>query len=99
MVTEQAFNGVLVREENNLQSHVYYFSKSIVDVKTRYLSLEKLVLALAITSVKLRHYFEAHKIYVKTNYPLKMVLRNPKLTGRLAKWSVRLSLYDIVYEQ
>ena len=27
-----------------------------------------------------------------------MVLRKPELTGRLAKWSVRLSLYDIVYE-
>ena len=69
-----------------------------MDAETRYSSLEKLVLALAVTSVKLRHYFEAHKICIKTNYPLKMVLRKPELTGRLPKWSVRLSLYDIIYE-
>ena len=97
-VTEQAVSGVLVREDNNLQSPIYYVSKSLVDAEIRYSSLEKLVLALAVTSVKLRHYFEAHKICVKMNYPLKMVLRKPELTGRLAKWSVRLSLYDIVYE-
>ena len=97
-VTEQAVSGILVREDNNLQSPIYYVNKSLVDAEIRYSSLEKLVLALAITSVKLRHYFEAHMICVKMNYPLKMVLRKPELMGCLAKWSVRLSLYDIVYE-
>ena len=84
-VTEKAVSGVLVREDNNLQSHVYYVSKSLVDAKTKYSSLEKLVLALAVMSVKLRHYFEAHKIRVKMNYPLKMVLRKPELMGCLEK--------------
>ena len=81
-VTEQAISGVLVREDNNLQSPIYYVSKSLVDAETRYSSLEKLVLALVVTSVKLRHYFEAHKICVKMNYSLKMVLRKPELMGR-----------------
>ena len=27
-----------------------------------------------------------------------MILRKPELTGRLAKWFVRLNLYDIIYE-
>ena len=69
-----------------------------MDTEARYSFLEKLVLALAVTSVKLRHYFETHKICVKMNYPLKMVLRKPDLTGCLAKWSARISLYDIIYE-
>ncbi|XP_074342924.1 uncharacterized protein LOC141680653 [Apium graveolens] len=49
------------------------------------------------TSTKLRHYFESHRIHVMTNFPLRMVLSKPELTGRLAKWSIRLSTYDIVY--
>ena len=52
-VKEQAVSGVLVREYNNLQSLIYYISKSLVDTETGYLSLEKLVLALAVMSVKL----------------------------------------------
>jgi len=47
---------------------------------------------------KLRHYFETHRIHIKTNYPIKAVLRKPELSGRMAKWSVKLSTYDLVYE-
>ena len=73
-------------------------SKSLVDAETRYTLLEKLVLALAMASIKLRHYFESHKIHFMTNFPLQMVLNKPKLTGRMAKWAIRLSTYDIVYD-
>ncbi|KAJ9538663.1 hypothetical protein OSB04_031396, partial [Centaurea solstitialis] len=47
---------------------------------------------------KLRHYFESHHIIVVTNYPLKTVLRKPELTGRLAKWSIYLSGFDIEFK-
>lgn len=50
------------------------------------------------TSTKLRHYFESRGIHVMTNFPLRMVLRNPELTGRMSKWAIRLSIYDISYE-
>ncbi|XP_074377320.1 uncharacterized protein LOC141718840 [Apium graveolens] len=33
-----------------------------------------------------------------TNYPLKNVLSKPELTGQMAKWSIRLSTYDISYD-
>ncbi|KAL9999326.1 putative ribonuclease H [Helianthus debilis subsp. tardiflorus] len=49
-------------------------------------------------STKLRHYFETHRIHVKTNYPVKNVLRKPEMSGRMAKWSVKLSAYDLIYE-
>ena len=48
--------------------------------------------------VKLRPYFEGHHIFVKTNLPIKAVLRKPDLFGRMNKWSVQLSTYDISYE-
>jgi len=47
---------------------------------------------------KLRHYFETHPIIVKTNYPIKNVLRKQEMLGRMAKWVVKLSTDDIRYE-
>jgi len=43
---------------------VYYISNTLVDVETRYLPLEKLVLALVHTMRKLSHYFQAHTVFV-----------------------------------
>lgn len=70
----------------------------MVNTEIRYSFLKKLVLALTMTSTKLRHYFETHKIHVITNFPLRMVLSNPELTGRMAKWAIHLSTYDISYK-
>ncbi|XP_074336301.1 uncharacterized protein LOC141673449 [Apium graveolens] len=95
---DHAVSGVLVKESKGVQLYVYYVSKSLVDAEIRYMSLEKLVLALAMTSTKLRYYFESHKIHVMTNFPLTNVLSKPDLTGRMAKWAIRLSTYDITYD-
>lgn len=54
-VNDHAISGVLVKEREVVQSLVYYVSKSLVHAETRYTSIEKLVLALAMTSTKLRH--------------------------------------------
>ena len=97
-VSTTAVSAVLVREEDKQQHPVYYVSKSLLDAETRYTSMEKLLLALVIAAKKLRHYFESHPISVVTNYPLKSVLQKPELTGRLAKWSIYLSGYDIKYQ-
>ena len=44
----------LVREEEKVKWLVYYMSKRLLDVETRYPKLEKLALALVVTSRKLR---------------------------------------------
>ena len=49
---------------------MYYVSKTVVNAETRYLPLEKLILALVNATRKLLHYFQAHNIYVLTEYPL-----------------------------
>ncbi|XP_074300526.1 uncharacterized protein LOC141631802 [Silene latifolia] len=66
--------------------------------ETRYTSFEKLVLALVTASYKLRPYFESHIIHVVTNYPLKTIMRKPELSGRMTKWSVHMSGYDLQFE-
>ena len=68
-VFNHAISAVLLRDQE-VQNLIYYISKTLVDVKTRYLPLEKLVLALVHTTRKLPHYFQAHTIYVLTEYPL-----------------------------
>ena len=79
----QLESSVLVREEDGKQLPVYYMSKSLLDVETRYSQLEKLVLALVSTTRKLWPYFQCHPIVVITTYPLKGILQKPELSGRL----------------
>ncbi|KAI3744713.1 hypothetical protein L1987_57804 [Smallanthus sonchifolius] len=97
-VSRSTISNVLVKDHEGQQHPVYYVSKSLLPVETRYSHLEKLILALIMASTKLRHYFETHAIHVKTNYPIKCVLRKPEMSGRMAKWPVKLSAYDLIYE-
>ena len=48
-------------------------------------------------SKKLNHYFQAHKIVVLTEHPLKSLLQQGDLTGRIARWAVALGQYDLEY--
>ncbi|GFS40182.1 hypothetical protein Acr_00g0066980 [Actinidia rufa] len=96
-VSEHAVSSVLLREEVNEQRPIYFVSKTLTDCQTRYLPLEKLVLALVVTSCKLMHYFQAHPISVYTEFPLKAILMKADLTGRLSKWSLELGQFDISF--
>jgi hypothetical protein len=68
--TTNVVSTVLVaeREEEEqaypVQRPVYYVSEVLADANTRYTQPQKLPYALLITSRKLRHYFQAHKIVV-----------------------------------
>ncbi|KFK24790.1 hypothetical protein AALP_AA8G025400 [Arabis alpina] len=48
-------------------------------------------------SRKLRPYFQAHSIVVLSTFPLRSVLHSPSQSGRLAKWAIEPSEYDIEY--
>ena len=60
--------------------------------------MEKLILALVTTTRKLRPYFQAHTIEILTEYPMKQVLHKPETSGRLMKWAIELSEFDIRYK-
>ena len=76
---------VLLRDQG-MQHPVYYINKTLVDAETRYLPLEKLVLALVHAIRKLPYYFQAHTIYVLTGYPLQSLLKRSDFMGRITKW-------------
>jgi len=53
---------------------------------------------LVTASQKLQPYFEAHKVTIPTNQPLKNVLQWLDASRRLLKWAVELSQYDLIFE-
>jgi hypothetical protein len=58
----------------------------------------KLAYALLITSHKVSHYFQAHQIEVQTSSTLAEILNNREAIGKIGKWAIELSMYDIVYQ-
>nr|GEW91644.1 reverse transcriptase domain-containing protein [Tanacetum cinerariifolium] len=59
--------------------------------------VEKLIVALVSASKWLKKYFQAHTIVVITDQPIKQLLSNPEVTGRLLKWRFELGEHDIQY--
>jgi len=97
-VLNLAVSGVLIREDRGEQKPIYYVSKSMTNPETRYTMMEKLALAVVTSARKLRPYFQSHPIEVLTNHSLRTILHSPSQSGRLAKWVVELSEYDIEYK-
>jgi hypothetical protein len=92
---------VTEREEEGqaypVQRPVYYMSEVPADAKTHYSQPQKLLYALLITSRKLCHYFQAHKITVLSSFSLGEIIRNHDANGRIVKWSVELGEIDIEF--
>ncbi|KAL5554621.1 hypothetical protein UlMin_042022 [Ulmus minor] len=97
-VSKEAVGSAFIREEEGVQWPIYYTSKSLLDAETRYPDVEKLALALMIAACKLHPYFQAHTIIVPTKFPLKQILQKPDTSGRLAKWSIELGNFDVLFK-
>ncbi|CAL8996244.1 unnamed protein product, partial [Prunus brigantina] len=96
-VSNSAVSSALIREELGAQHPVFYTSKALLDAETRYPKLEKLILALLVSARKLRPYYQAHRVIVMTDFPLRSILHSPDASQRLMKWAIELSQYDLLY--
>ena len=85
-VSDFSTSAVLVRDKDRVQRPVYYCSRALRGAEERYPKMEKLILALVIAARKLRPYFQAHTIH------------KPEVSGRLMKWAIELSEFDIRYK-
>ena len=70
----------------------------MVDAEKRYPTSENIILALVVSARKLRPYFQAHTIAVVTNLPLWQILQKLDMSGRLLRWSLELSEFDIIFK-
>ncbi|XP_034672622.1 uncharacterized protein LOC117904223 [Vitis riparia] len=60
--------------------------------------MEQIGLALRSVAQKLSPYFQAHQVTMLTNQPLRSILHEPDLFGRMLKWVIELSEYEIKYQ-
>ena len=97
-ITSSPFSSVLIREDQGEQKPIFYISKRMTEPEIRYTTTEKMALAVVTSARKLRPYFQSHTIEILSNQPLKTVMQNTNLSGRLTKWAMELSEHDIVYK-
>ncbi|XP_075087615.1 uncharacterized protein LOC142169625 [Nicotiana tabacum] len=77
---------------------IYYLSKIFTTCEAKYTRLERTCCALTWVAQKLRHYLLAYTTYLIYQMdPLKYIFQKPMPTGRLAKWQILLTEFDIVY--
>ena len=91
-------SAALVRERDRAQQPVYYCSRVLRGAEERSPKMEKLVLALVTTTRRLRPYFQAHTIEISIEHPMKQILHKPETSGRLVKWAIEPSEFDIRYK-
>ena len=96
-VSDFSTSASLVRKQDRTQQSVYYCNRALRGAEERYPKMEKLVLALVTTARRLRPYFQTHTIEIPTEHPMKQILHKQKTSGRLVKWAIELSEFDIRY--
>ncbi|GJU21756.1 reverse transcriptase domain-containing protein [Tanacetum coccineum] len=98
VAAKEAISAVLMTEREGKQMPVYFVSRALRGSEINYTPMEKLVLALLNASRRLKRYFQAHTIIVITDQPIKQLLSNSEITGRMLKWKFELEGYDIQYK-
>ncbi|GAU10388.1 hypothetical protein TSUD_420560, partial [Trifolium subterraneum] len=99
-VLEESMGCVLgQQDETGRKEHaIYYLSKKFTDCESRYSMLEKTCCALAWAAKRLRHYLINHTTWLISKMdPIRYIFEKAALTGRIARWQMLLSEYDIEY--
>jgi hypothetical protein len=95
-VGDTSIASIVVQVYDGKEKVVFYLSRRMLDMETRYHKIEKLCLCLFFTCTKLRHILLSKEITViyKSDI-IKHMLLAPVLKGRLRKWMFTLSEFDI----
>jgi len=90
---------VLIQEFERKERVIYYLSRRLVDAETRYSAIEKLCLCLYFFYTKLRHYLLSTECTVICKDDVvRYMLSMPIMSGRIGKWILALSVFDLRYE-
>src|ERR1051325_2032143 len=85
-------------ESGRKEYAIYYLSKKFTDCETRYSRLEKTCSALAWAARRLRQYMLTHTtLLISKMDPTKYIFEKPALSGRITRWQMILTEYDIQY--
>ena len=85
-------------DEEGKERAIYYLSRTLIKYELNYSFMERACLAVVFSSQKLRDYMLMHKVKLIAKIdPLKYLLSKTALTGRIAKWVMVLSEFNIEY--
>ena len=85
-------------DDSEKERAIYYLSKRMLEYECKYIMIERLCLALVLATRRLRHYVTKYSILlVSRSDLLRYLFDRPVLTGRLMRWLVLLTEFDIQY--
>jgi hypothetical protein len=77
---------------------VYYLSKKLLPYELKYSMIEKTCVAVVWAIKKLQHYFKSFRVVVVSKMdPMRYLYQVPSLVGKLSKWIILMSEFDIEY--
>jgi hypothetical protein len=98
-VGDTSIASVVVQVYDNKEKVLFYLSRRMLNMETRYHEMKKLCLYLFFTCTKLRHILLfAEIIVIYKSDIIKHTLSAPVLKGQLGKWLFALSEFDIRYQ-
>jgi hypothetical protein len=96
---ERAIGSTLVQYFEGKERVVYFVSRRLLDVETRYSAVERLCLCLYFSCTKLRPYLlTVECTVVCKDDVVKYTFSLPILKGRIRKWILALSEFDLTYQ-
>ena len=85
-------------DDSGKERAIYYLSKRMMEYECKYLMIERLCLALVWATRRLWHYVTEYSILLVSRLdPLRYLFDRPVMTGRLMRWLVLLTEFDIQY--
>ena len=98
-VSDMALRCMLAQlDDSGKKRAIYYLSKRMLEYECRYIMIEHLCLALVWATRRLIHYVTEYSILLVSRLdPLRYLFDRPVLIGRLMRWLVLLTKFDIQY--
>ncbi|RVW64270.1 Retrovirus-related Pol polyprotein from transposon 17.6 [Vitis vinifera] len=98
-VSDMALGCMLAQlDDSGKERAIYYLSKRMLEYEMRYVMIEHFCLALVWATRRLRHYMTEYSVHLISRLdPLRYLFDRPALAGRLMRWLVLLTEFDIHY--
>jgi hypothetical protein len=95
----QTIGSALLQEFEGKERVVVYLSRKLLDLETRYSAAEKLCLCAYYSCTKFQHYLLNAKCIVYSKHDvIKHMLSMPIFNGRIGKWILALSAFELRFE-
>jgi hypothetical protein len=95
----QTIGSALIQEFGGKERVVAYLIRKLLDPETRYLAVEKLCLCVYYSCTEFRHYLLNAECVVYSKFDvIKHMLSMPILNGRIGKWILALSEFELKFE-